>query len=275
MLGVGYSVRPKRISLLPRLALMTAVRFAKPAHLRDRLPAEPRFHRREGLVGVSDDLSPAHILEAYRNGYYPMCHMGPMKWWSPTERAVLAPAETHVPKNVARMLRTGKFRVTFDQDFAAVMQGCAQPRSGKTPLTWITPKIMAAFSALHEAGHAHSVEVWDAAGQLVGGAYGLAVGEVFFGESQFFLAQHASKAAIAVLHRHLAEWGFALRDAKNITPHLASLGFRTMDRGAFRSLLRVHATRPGRVGRWSVDPGLAAAEAPGRSGRGSGRSGDA
>jgi leucyl/phenylalanyl-tRNA--protein transferase len=135
------------------------------------------------------------------------------------------------------------------------MRACAQPRERKTPLTWITPRIMRAFWALHQAGYAHSVEVWDE-GDLVGGLYGLAIGDVFFGESQFSRTEHASKVAVAVLHSHLAYWGFALRDAKSISPHLASLGFKTVDRATFQGLLRDYAWRPGRVGRWAVESGL-------------------
>lgn len=166
---------------------------------------------------------------------------------------MLVPKNTHVSKNVRRLLRQGKFRVTFDQDFPRVIEACARPRSGKTPLTWITPRIMKAFWALHKAGYAHSVEVWDGSDQLVGGLYGLAIGDVFFGESQFATAEHASKVAITVLHCHLAEWGFELRDAKYISPHLTTLGFRNISRKTFQALLQRHASTEGRVGPWSVD----------------------
>jgi leucyl/phenylalanyl-tRNA---protein transferase len=254
-LGIAYALRPNRIGLMPRVAWMTARHLLGPAEAR-RLPERPIYYGRQGLVGICNDLGVEHLIAAYGKGYFPMCHIGPMKWWSPAERAVLDPNEAHVPKNVRRFLRQGRFRVTFDQDFARVMQACAQPREGKAPLTWITPRIMNAFWALHLAGYAHSVEVRDAAGHLVGGLYGLAIGDVFFGESQFSTVEHASKVAVAVLHAHLARWGFALRDAKNMTPHLASLGFRTVDRATFQDLLREHAAKPSRTGRWSVDESL-------------------
>ena len=106
-----------------------------------------------------------------------------MKWWCPEERAVIDPAETHVGKNLRRLLRQEKFRITFDQDFAGVIAACAAPRSGKVPLTWITPRVMQAFWKAHKAGYAHSVEVWDRENRLVGGLYGMAIGKVFFGES--------------------------------------------------------------------------------------------
>ena len=136
------------------------------------------------------------------------------------------------------------------------MEACAWPRAGKTPLTWITPKMMEAFLAAHEAGYAHSVEVWDQDGKLVGGLYGLSIGKAFFGDSQFSMAEHASKVAVAALHQHLAYWGMHLRDGKWMTPHLASLRFRSMPRMVFQELLRTHVNQPGRIGRWTVDPRL-------------------
>jgi leucyl/phenylalanyl-tRNA--protein transferase len=169
---------------------------------------------------------------------------------------VLYPHETHIEKNLRRLIRQGRYAITFDRDFAAVMRACAEPRSGKTPLTWITPKMMRAFWALHEQGHAHSVEIWDRDSRLVGGLYGLAAGGVFFGESQFSFVRDASKMAVAALHCHLAHWGFGLRDAKWQTEHLASLGFREIPRAEFLRELEAHAWKDGRVGRWSVDPTL-------------------
>jgi leucyl/phenylalanyl-tRNA--protein transferase len=115
---------------------------------------------------------------------------------------------------------------------------------------------MEAFLAAHEAGYAHSVEVWDRKGKLVGGLYGMSIGKAFFGESQFSAAEHASKVAVAALHQHLNYWGMHLRDGKWMTPHLASLGFRSMPRVVFQELLRIHVNQPGRIGRWTVDPRL-------------------
>ena len=192
--------------------------------------------------------------DRYRQGLFPICHLGPMKWWSPPERAVIAPQELRLDRKTRRLLRQRKFFVTFDEDFAGVMEACAEPRPGKMPLTWITPKMMHAFWALHEAGYAHSVEVWDDDCHLVGGLYGLAIGGVFFAESRFAREDGASKVGVAVLHYHL--WGFGVRDAKWMSPHLASLGFRTVDRATFQTMLREHAWRPSKVGRWEVDETL-------------------
>ena len=145
------------------------------------------------------------------------------------------------------------------------MEACAEPRADKTPLTWITPKMMHAFWALHEAGYAHSVEVWDDNCRLVGGLYGLAIGGVFFAESRFAREDGASKVGVAVLHQHLAHWCFGVRDAKWMSPHLASLGFRMVDREAFQEMLKEHAWRPSRVGALGSGRGIESMEAPSQS----------
>jgi hypothetical protein len=142
MLGAAYAVVPRRIALLPRLTLLSIAHLLAPASQRDRLPDHPIYYSKRGLVGISNDLSVNALLANYRRGYFPICHVGSMKWWSPEERAVIDPAATHVGKNLRRLLRQQKFKVTFDQDFAGVIEACAQPRSGKVPLTWITPRVM-------------------------------------------------------------------------------------------------------------------------------------
>ncbi len=255
-LGVGYALRPRRIALLPQLWRLTLDYYLSPKATRDVLPELPRFYSDRGLVGISDDLSVPALVANYERGFFPVCHMGPMKWWCPQARAVLNPAETHISQNVKRLLRQHKFTVTMDKDFAGVMEACARPRGGKVPLTWITPRIMRAAWDAYKAGYAHSVEVWDEAGHLVGGVYGLALGKVYFGESKFSAVRDASKVATAVLHRHLVEWGYRLCDAKWMTPHLETLGFKPMARDDFVSLLPWYLEEPGRVGRWEIDPRL-------------------
>jgi leucyl/phenylalanyl-tRNA--protein transferase len=115
---------------------------------------------------------------------------------------------------------------------------------------------MQAYYDAHKAGYAHSVEVWDEQGRLVGGLYGLAMGKVFFGESQFSAVEHASKVALVALHRQLAAWAYHLRDGKWMTPHLASFGFRAMKRDDFKALLDLYVDMPGKTGMWSFDADL-------------------
>lgn len=254
VLAAGYAAKPKRWAVLPVLTFWTVRRSFLSKGRRDTLPAPLRYHSWRGLVGISNDLSVDSLLANYARGLFPFCHMGPMKWWCPNVRAVIDPADTHVSKNVRRLLKAHNFDLSFDKDFASVIERCARPREGKVPLTWITPQIMDAFYEAHIAGHAHSIEVWDKQGTLIGGIYGLAVGRAFFGESQFFTVPHMSKVALIALHRHLAAWGFHLRDAKWMTPHLASFGFHPVPRDEFLALLADAARQPGLVGRWSADP---------------------
>ncbi|XSG81805.1 MAG: leucyl/phenylalanyl-tRNA--protein transferase [Methyloligella sp. ZOD6] len=259
-LGLAYAVKPQRIGLLPRIAMMSIRQLFVSDSDWNKLPAHPHYYSWRGLVGISDDLSVDALMTNYKRGFFPFCHMGPMKWWCPEVRAVIDPADTHVSKNLRRLLRQGKFHVTMDRNFTEVIEACAAPRDGKVPLTWITPQIMQAYTDAYYAGHAHSVEVWDEDGNLVGGLYGLAVGKVFFGESQFSRVNHASKVALVALHRHLAQWGFRLRDAKWMTPHLKSFGFHAMPREEFLEVLRVEANRPSVPGKWQAEPALMADE---------------
>jgi leucyl/phenylalanyl-tRNA--protein transferase len=137
--GTAYALVPKRIGVLPRLMRLSVAHAWAPKAERDKLPGNPVFYGKRGLIGISNDLSVASLVANYSRGYFPVCHIGAMKWWCPEERAVIDPADTHVGKNLRRLLRQGKFRVTFDQDFARVIEACATPRPGKMPLTWITP----------------------------------------------------------------------------------------------------------------------------------------
>lgn len=255
-LGCAYALKPRRLALLPQIWRMTLVYYLSPKSVRDQLPELPTYYTEWGLAGISDDLSVPALLNNYSRGLFPVCHVGPMKWWCPASRAVQDPAHAHVGRRVRRLIRRHEFTVTMDTDFAGVMEACARPRTGKTPLTWITPKVMRAFYAAHKAGYAHSVEVWDRDGKLVGGLFGLAIGEVYFGESKFCRTRDASKVAVAYLQRHLAAWGYRLYDAKWMTPHLADTGFTSMPREDFLSLLPWYALEPGHVGRWAIDPDL-------------------
>jgi leucyl/phenylalanyl-tRNA--protein transferase len=187
------------------------------------------------------------LFQAYSSGLYPWCHAGPVKWWAPRTRCVANPRDIPVGKAARRDAKRGAFKFTLDRDFDAVIAACAAPRGGRLPLTWITPKIMWAYAALHDAGLAHSYEVWNADGELVAGGYGVAVGRVFVGESMFTRASGAGAFGLAVLHRHLAHWGFALHDAKLPSAHLSSLGFRQMPREEYAAYLAggSAASRPG------------------------------
>ncbi len=206
-------------------------------------PLETALREPNGLLAAGGDLRPERLLAAYRHGCFPWYQEGqPLLWWSPDPRTVLFPDELHVSRSLRKRMRHGDYQVTFDKAFAEVIQGCADPRSYADG-TWITTPMQDAYIRLHEIGVAHSVEVWQQ-GQLVGGLYGLAMGELFFGESMFSRATDASKVGFVTLVERLREWGFALIDCQMPTRHLESFGARSIPRAAFAEALATHLDRP-------------------------------
>lgn len=256
-LGVAWSLKPPRVLGVPATLLTLAAHYAggrlRPGQIPD---PEGAWAIPDGLAGVCTDLRPETVVSAYAHGLYTFCHLGPMKWWAPASRMVLKLEDFHMEKNLRRKLRQKEFHVTFDRDFFGVLEGCARPRPGRWHLTWITPHIAEIFGALFEAGHAHSVEVYDLDGELVGGAYGVAAGGAFFTESQFSRKRDASKVGFATLNCHLQNWGFRLNDGKHKTAHLEQFGFRPASRRAFNAMLAETRSLSSRPGRWSVDPAL-------------------
>lgn len=197
----------------------------------------------DGLLAAGGDLRPERILAAYRHGCYPWYQQGqPILWWSPDPRFVLFPDELHISRSLGKVLRRQTFEVSYDKAFDRVIDACAGPRSYADG-TWITDAMRQAYLQLHRLGHAHSVEVWQA-GELVGGLYGLCIGQVFFGESMFSHIDNASKTAFAHLVPDLKRWGIRLIDCQMQTRHLASFGARAIDRQAFAELLAQLVERP-------------------------------
>ncbi len=197
----------------------------------------------DGLLAAGGDLRPERILAAYRHGCYPWYQQGqPILWWSPDPRFVLLPDELHISRSLSKVLRRQTFEVSYDKAFDRVIDACAGPRSYADG-TWITDAMRQAYQQLHRLGHAHSVEVWQA-GELVGGLYGLCIGQVFFGESMYSHVDNASKTAFAHLVPDLKRWGIRLIDCQMQTRHLASFGARAIDRQAFAELLAQLVERP-------------------------------
>ena len=219
-------------------------------------PAHRALREPDGLLAAGGDLSPTRLLNAYRHGIFPWFNEGdPILWWSPDPRVVFDTATFRLPSRFRRTLRGNGWRLRADGDFAAVMRACAQaPRPGQDG-TWIGPSMLAAYAEMHRLGHAHSVEVY-AGERLVGGIYGVAVGQMFYGESMFSAVSGGSKAALAGLAQHLARWGWPLLDAQVANPHLLSLGARLMPRAPFLELVQSLAGRPGRIGSWGAEFGL-------------------
>jgi leucyl/phenylalanyl-tRNA--protein transferase len=225
-------------------------------------PLEAAFRKPNGLLAAGGGLSVGRLVAAYRHGCFPWYNEGePLLWWSPDPRMVLPPSDLHVPRSLARSLRRGRFRVTADTAFRAVIDGCAAPRAGEAG-TWITTDMIDAYVRLHEAGLAHSVEAWSGGDRLAGGLYGVSIGRVFFGESMFAREDDASKAAFVCLASQLARWDFGLIDCQMQTAHLARFGARPISRGDFRARLDALVDLPAPSSPWTLDPGLA--EASGR-----------
>ncbi len=260
LMGTAYALHPKRIREVPALLIAVAADICRGG---TKLPSEATIRSHPNtFAGVCRDLTPDRVVAAARRGFFPWCHIGPLKWWVRHERMVLFLGEQHTPKRLRREMRKTDYRVTFDMDFDAVIEACAEPRKGRPlGLTWVTPKIMNLYSALHHLGFAHSFEVWSADGRLVGGGYGLAIGRVFYTESQFSRESNTSKMGFASLNHHLAKWGYVLNDGKDFTPTIDAMGFRTIPRGEFDAILDEHAVSGGHSGRWQVEDDLAAVAA--------------
>lgn len=179
------------------------------------------------MHGLPEPLTPQLLLRAYANGYFPMAESAedPNYFWvHPERRGVLPLDRFHLPRSLAKTIRRGTFTVSIDTDFAAVMRACAEPYGAARRETWINRPILHAYTALHRAGHAHSVECRDAAGNLVGGLYGVRLGGAFFGESMFSRVTDASKVALAYLVARLIAGSFCLLDTQFLTSHLARFG---------------------------------------------------
>jgi leucyl/phenylalanyl-tRNA---protein transferase len=199
-------------------------------------PLDQALDEPEGLLAAGGDLSTPRLLAAYRRGIFPWYSAGqPVLWWSPDPREVLVPGEFRLARSLAKTLRNRGFEVTFDRDFAAVVDACAARREHSSG-TWITPEMHAAYCELHARGRAHSVEV-RLDGLLVGGLYGVLMGAVFFGESMFSRERDASKVALARFTEKALVAGLQLIDCQLPTPHLRSLGSKPMPRSEFSALV--------------------------------------
>jgi leucyl/phenylalanyl-tRNA--protein transferase len=189
------------------------------------------------VVAIGEDLAVETLREAYRRGIFPWPHETlPLPWFSPRRRTVIVFEELHVGRSLRKAFQRKAYTYTIDRDFSAVIRGCAASERPEQEGTWIGPKIVAAYTRLHRAGDAHSVEVWDGE-QLVGGLYGIDAGGVFTGESMFHLTPDASKLALLFLIEHLRERGATWLDCQVMTPHMAALGAREISRGRFLDLL--------------------------------------
>ncbi len=216
-------------------------------------PVAHAWDEPNGLLAVGGDLSLQRMVNAYRNGIFPWFGpREPIYWWSPDPRAVLYPAHIRISRSLRKSMRNKGYVIRFDHHFQAVVRACAAPRS-YTDGTWITEDMFAAYSRLYAAGLAHSVEVYTAGGQLVGGLYGVVTGGIFCGESMFSREADTSKIALVALASHLQKWGFALIDCQIANRHLLSMGAENISRAQFARTLQANPLTPAGTD-WQVDP---------------------
>lgn len=193
---------------------------------------------RDGILAIGGDLSPERLQLAYKSGIFPWFEVGdPILWWSPNPRMVLFLEELKISKSMRNVLNKGEFSVTFNQNFRDVISYCQKVKRDGQNGTWITNDMIDAYCKLHDLGIAKSVEVWHD-DILVGGLYGVDLGNVFCGESMFSLVSNASKVAFIALVNHLKNENYKLLDCQVYNPHLESLGCREIPREEFMRILK-------------------------------------
>lgn len=211
----------------------------------DSIFPPPETADADGIVCVGGELIPERLLAAYRTGIFPwpiLCDGYAIPWCSPDPRAILELDQIHVSRRLARTIRSGKFAVTCDRDFAAVIAGCAAPRRDGGD-TWVIDEMKLAYFRMHQLGHAHSVEAW-CGGELVGGVYGLAIGGLFAGESMFHRVRDASKVALVALVGHLMHRGYVLFDIQQLTTHMQRMGAVEIPRAEYLRRLNSAVDQP-------------------------------
>jgi leucyl/phenylalanyl-tRNA--protein transferase len=188
-----------------------------------------------GLVGIGGELSTQRLLDAYSKGIFPWYSKGdPVLWYSPDPRMVITPESLHISKSLRKAVKSNMFEIRKNCNFSSVINNCKSISRPDQPGTWIDDKMVKAYTELHNKGFAHSVEVYER-GNLVGGLYGVALGDVFFGESMFSTSSNASKVALVYLLQNL---DYKLIDCQVENSHLKSLGAYNVSRSSFALLLK-------------------------------------
>ncbi|AXH15733.1 leucyl/phenylalanyl-tRNA--protein transferase [Malaciobacter mytili LMG 24559] len=193
----------------------------------------PRFACDEGILAYGGDLTPTRLISAYANGIFPWYNSDePILWWSPNPRLIMELEEFKVSKSLLKVIKSNKFEIRFNTNFTQVMIECKNIYRPKQDGTWLQDELIDAYTTLHNLGYAHSFESYYN-GELVGGGYGLSIGDMFCGESMFAKKSDASKVALYYLVQRLKEKGFSLLDCQTPTEHLQSLGAKCISRDDF------------------------------------------
>lgn len=204
-----------------------------------------------GLLAFGGELTPETLLFAYSRGIYPFYSEHPIKWHSCDPRMVLFFEKMKLKKGLRPLIRSGKYRVTFDTAFEQVVRAC-----GEREWTWIIPERIEVALELHRRGQNHSIEVWNGEGELVGGLFGMDMGRMFLSESAFHREPNAGKVAVAYLNCHLQHWGYVINDIQWFWEYYRRMGYEDIPRKQYIRMLRDVVTDTPRLGRWSVDENL-------------------
>lgn len=199
---------------------------------------DPSHADAEGLVAIGGDLDYKRLINAYKSGIFPWYEEGSeILWWSPDPRLVLFPKDLKVSKSMRKLVKTDHFNITYNQQFVKVIGNCKDIDRADQGGTWITDEMERAYINLHELGYAHSVEVW-LENELVGGLYGIKLGNIYFGESMYSKVSNASKIGFIHLIKDLSEKGVEMIDCQIKTDHLISLGAKEISRQKFLKFLK-------------------------------------
>lgn len=223
---------------------------------REHVFPDPNEADENGIVAVGGDLNWRRVLAAYACGIFPWPHEDmPLLWFSPEPHYVLTLAELKLWRSLRQAMHKRRFTVTLDKAFPRVIAACGKVARKGEKGSWITPPLRQCYTALHEAGFAHSAEAW-LDGELVGGLYGVSLGGMFCGESMFHIENDASKVAFVALCQQLIRWGFDFVDAETYTAHMARYGTRPWPRAKFLAALQRTLKKPTRTGPWTLDADL-------------------
>jgi leucyl/phenylalanyl-tRNA--protein transferase len=208
------------------------------------------------------EITPEVLLKAYACGIFPMAESAEdpaLYWIEPEKRGIIPLERFHAPARLARTVRSDRFTIRVNQDFEGVLEGCAEPRPGRSR-TWINARIRTLYRKLHEIGHCHSIEAYEN-GELAGGLYGVTLGRAFFGESMFHRARDASKVALVHLLARLKVGGFCLLDTQFVTEHLKTFGAVEVSRRQYHKLLETALVGEADFAALPLDRPLSGAEA--------------
>ncbi|PKF60425.1 leucyl/phenylalanyl-tRNA--protein transferase [Psychromonas sp. psych-6C06] len=216
-------------------------------------PVDKALKDPDGLLAMGGDLSTDRIVNAYRSGIFPWFSAGePLLWWSPSERATMKAGDVHISRSMKRFINKQSMTITVNHCFEKVIRACALPRATQSE-TWILDEMIEAYISLHKFGHAHSIEVW-CSGILVGGLYGVCIGQTFCGESMFSQKDNSSKLAFIALNQHFKAFNGKIIDCQMQTDHLQRLGVTTISRTEFINKLLQTKNALLKPGCWDKQP---------------------